>query len=149
MVLKAGSTILVPKTEETAALDTDLTPEIADNARLAIAPDVPETRRIYVKAGKRDTLAGIASRYRVTVAQIKEWNGLKRDTLAAGQSLQLQIPNVAGHATTRVASHHRAAPARRQVASAKAPVRKAAPAPARKVAGKPLTLASGNDARKQ
>ncbi|QBP76729.1 LysM peptidoglycan-binding domain-containing protein [Herbaspirillum huttiense] len=150
MVLKAGSTILVPKNEETAALDTDLTPEIADNARLAIAPDVPETRRIHVKAGKRDTLAGIASRYRVSVAQIKEWNGLKRDTLAAGQSLQLQVPNAAAHAApTRVAATHHAAPARRQVASAKAPVRKAAPAPARKVAGKPLTLASGNGARKQ
>lgn len=145
MVLKAGSTILVPKTEETASLDTDLTPEIADNARLAIAPDVPETRRIYVKAGKRDTLAGIASRYRVSVAQIKEWNGLKRDTLAAGQNLQLHVPNAAP--ATRVATHH-AAPARRQVAT-RGPVRKAAPAQARKVAGKPLTLASGNGARKQ
>jgi membrane-bound lytic murein transglycosylase D len=90
---------------------------------------VPESRRIYVKAGKRDTLAGIASRYRVSVAQIKEWNGLKRDTLAAGQSLQLQVPNTAAHAApTRVAATHHAAPARRQVASAKAPVRKAAPA---------------------
>ena len=37
------------------------------------------------------TLAGIASRYRVSVAQIKEWNGLKRDTLAAGQSCTVLV----------------------------------------------------------
>jgi membrane-bound lytic murein transglycosylase D len=86
----------------------------------------------------------------VSVAQIKEWNGLKRDTLAAGQNLQLNVPNVVHAAPTRVAAVHHAAPARRQVAAAKAPVRKAAPAPARKVAaGKPITLASGNGARKQ
>lgn len=90
MVLKAGSTILVPKTE--ASSDADITPEIADNARLAIAPDVPDFRRIYVKAGKRDTLGSIAGRYRVTVAQIKQWNSLRHDTLASGQKLQLQVP---------------------------------------------------------
>ena len=73
---------------------------------------------------------------------------MKHDTLAAGQSLQLHVANVAVHAAPRRVASHRAAPARRQVASAKAPVRKAAP-PARKVAGKPLTLASGNGARKQ
>lgn len=44
--------------------------------------------RIY-KVKKGDTLSAIAKRNRVTVAQIKKWNGLKSDHLRIGQSLQL------------------------------------------------------------
>jgi membrane-bound lytic murein transglycosylase D len=91
MVLKAGSTILVPKTEESH--EADIAPEVADNATMAMEPDAPPTRRIYVKVGKRDTLASIAKRHRVSVAQIKGWNHLSQDSVAKGQSLQLQVPN--------------------------------------------------------
>ncbi|QRX83225.1 transglycosylase SLT domain-containing protein [Glaciimonas sp. PAMC28666] len=90
MVLKAGSTILVPKTE---TQNDDITAEVADNATMAVAPDVPDTRRIFVKVGKRDTLASIAGRYNVSVSQVKSWNSLRRDSVNRGQSLQLQVPN--------------------------------------------------------
>ncbi|SFI16224.1 membrane-bound lytic murein transglycosylase D [Collimonas sp. OK307] len=90
MLLKAGSTILVPKTE---TANSDITAEVADNATMAVTPDAPETRRISIKVGKRDTLASIASRYHVSVSQVKAWNGLRRDTVSHGQSLQLQVPN--------------------------------------------------------
>ncbi|MEM4986310.1 transglycosylase SLT domain-containing protein [Collimonas sp. H4R21] len=105
MLLKAGSTILVPKTE---AASSDITAEVADNATMAVTPDAPETRRIYVKVGKRDTLASIASRYRVSVAQVKAWNGLHRDSVSHGQSLQLQVPNrmVASNSGGRKAGHN-------------------------------------------
>ena len=146
MLLKAGSTILVPKTEavlSAPSIETEITPELANNARLAVTPDVPDTKRIYVKAGKRDTLNSIANRYRVSVAQIKQWNGLQRDTLANGQSLQLQVPYQAAAA----------APARpRQIVHAppqpirKAPVTKTThAAPARKT----TLLASDRGTRKQ
>ena len=59
-----GSTILVPKTETE---NSDIPSAVADSATMAVAPDVPETRRIHVKVGKRDTLASIAARYSVTV----------------------------------------------------------------------------------
>ncbi|MFC5473959.1 transglycosylase SLT domain-containing protein [Paraherbaspirillum soli] len=90
MLLKAGSTILVPKTE---ASNSDITAEVADNATMAVTPDAPETRRIVVKVGKRDTLASIAQRYHVSVSQVKSWNSLHHDSVSRGQSLQLQVPN--------------------------------------------------------
>jgi membrane-bound lytic murein transglycosylase D len=89
MLLEAGSSILVPKTG--AAMETEITPAMASSARLLIVPDVPDFKHIYVKAGKRDTLHSVASRYRVSVAQIKQWNSLHRDTLTHGQRLRLQL----------------------------------------------------------
>jgi membrane-bound lytic murein transglycosylase D len=112
MRLKAGSTVLVPKTGET---EKDISEELAENAQLAVEPDVPEFRRIFVRVGKRDSLASIAQRYRVSVAQIKTWNNLHQDKVASGQSLQIEVPN-------KVASRHGAsghmvvrAPARKVV----------------------------------
>jgi membrane-bound lytic murein transglycosylase D len=89
--LKAGSTILVPKTE--AEEEKDIAPELADNARLLVEPDAPPTRHIAVKVGKRDSLASIAKRHGVSVAQIKTWNHLHQDKVAAGQTLQLEVAN--------------------------------------------------------
>ncbi|RJG01505.1 transglycosylase SLT domain-containing protein [Noviherbaspirillum sedimenti] len=91
MALKAGSTILVPKTELTS--QKDISAEVADNATMQVVPDVPETRRIYVKVGKRDTLTSLASRHKVSVAQIREWNDLKGDKVASGKRLELHVPN--------------------------------------------------------
>jgi membrane-bound lytic murein transglycosylase D len=60
---------------------------------LAMTPDVPATRRINVTVKKKDTINTIANRYRVTIAQIKEWNRLHQDKLASGQRLELHVPN--------------------------------------------------------
>lgn len=121
MLVKAGSTVLVPKTSTTP--EKDIAPELVDHATIATAPDVPDTRRIYVKVGKRDTLAAIAKKYKVSIAQIKDWNDLKQEKVAAGQSLQLNVPYKAatGQRGTRQAA--------RDTSSNR---RKAAPAPARK-----------------
>lgn len=91
MALKAGSTILVPKMEH--ALDTNISAAVVDNATMVVVPYGPEPKRIIVKVGKKDTLASIAKRHRVSVAQIKTWNELRRDSVTAGQSLQLHIPH--------------------------------------------------------
>jgi membrane-bound lytic murein transglycosylase D len=101
MVLKAGSTILVPKSEEH---ETDISAEVADSAVVAMEPDVPPTRRIHVKVGKRDTLASIAARHRVSVAQIRSWNNLSRDSVARGQTLELNVPNRVASAARKVES---------------------------------------------
>lgn len=90
MVLKAGSTVLVPRTDDTA--QKDITQEVADNATLAMAPDVPDTKRINVTVKKKDTINTLASRYKVTIAQIKSWNNLSHDKLASGQKLELHVP---------------------------------------------------------
>ncbi len=91
MLLKAGSTILVPKSE--TASDKDIAPEIAENAIISVERDGPSTRRIMVKVGKQDTLATLAKRHRVSVAQIKSWNKLKSDKVAGGAKLELHVPH--------------------------------------------------------
>ena len=117
MRLKAGSTVLVPKTEQ--APEKDIAPEIVDNAMVAVEPDVPDTRRISVRVGKRDTLASIAARHKVSIAQIKSWNNLRHDKLAAGQTLQLNVP------------YRQAAPGRGRHTVAKAAPSRRVAAPAR------------------
>jgi len=100
MRLKAGSTILVPRPE--TAVEKDIAPELVDNAVMALEPDVPDTRRIFVKVGKHDSLKSIANRNRVTVAQIKSWNNLHQDKVRPGQTLQLHVPyKAATHKTVR------------------------------------------------
>jgi membrane-bound lytic murein transglycosylase D len=89
MQLRAGSTILVPKTM--ASIDRDIAPELADNATMAVEADRPAKRRSVLVAA-HDTLASIADRYRVPVEQLKSWNSLRHDRVKKGQQLQLQPP---------------------------------------------------------
>jgi len=116
MRLKSGSTVLVPKSGETS--EKDISVDLAENAVMAVEPDVPDFRKIYVKVGKRDSLASIAQRYKVSVAQIKTWNNLHQDKVANGQSLQIEVPNKA----QAKASH---GPARRVAAPRHPATRKA------------------------
>ena len=86
---KAGSTVLVPKPPTEA--DKDIGQDIADNAMLSYEPDEPPRRKITIRAGKRDTVAGIAARYKVKPEEVRDWNNLKNDKLTAGQSLRLEV----------------------------------------------------------
>ena len=90
MVLKEGSTILVPRTEDT---DKDIAPELLENARVSMEPDLPTHRKVKVTVGSKDSLASIAKRHGVTVAQVKEWNQLSKDSVAHGQVLELHLPH--------------------------------------------------------
>ncbi|HEX5372225.1 MAG TPA: transglycosylase SLT domain-containing protein [Aquabacterium sp.] len=71
MLVKAGSTLLVPRSQYR---EQDVSENIADNAMMSLAPDLPPMRRMTLKAGKRDTVASIAKRYRVSAAQVAQWN---------------------------------------------------------------------------
>jgi len=71
MLVKAGSTLLVPRAQTAVH---DVSPELADNAVMSLTPDVPPLKRVTLKAGKRDTVATVAKRYRVTPHQVAEWN---------------------------------------------------------------------------
>ncbi len=90
MMVKAGSTLLIPKSTQTDY--SDISQRVVDNAILALAID--NTRKITLTAGKKDSIATLARRYNVSAAQIKEWNNLKSDTIKPGQKLQI-------HAATR------------------------------------------------
>ncbi|WP_394781350.1 transglycosylase SLT domain-containing protein [Undibacterium sp.] len=136
MLVKAGSTLLIPKSSK--APDQDISMEIAEKAQLMIEKNPPPGRQVSFRVGKHDNLNSVAKRYKVSVAQLKSWNDLKHDNIAAGQTLQIHLPAVAaargrpvhvaarGAATGKLAQHtasggRKAAPAKIVLASAKAP----------------------------
>ncbi|NCT85122.1 MAG: transglycosylase SLT domain-containing protein [Comamonadaceae bacterium] len=128
MLVKAGSTLLVPRGEHVQA---DIPERLADTASLNLAPDAPPLRRLTLKAGKADTVAGVAARYKVRAEQVAQWNKVGRNArFKPGQAIVVYTA-----APPAVASGRKAAP-RKPTAVAKAPaakVAKAASRPAAKV----------------
>jgi membrane-bound lytic murein transglycosylase D len=116
MRLKAGSTILVPKSD--IAGEKDIAPELADRAVISIEPDVPNTRKILVKVGRRDTLASVSARYGVSTAQLRSWNHLRNDKLSPGQRLTVQVPYRLGKMTSNKKRTVAGAPVKRSAGSA-------------------------------
>jgi membrane-bound lytic murein transglycosylase D len=92
MLVKVGSTLLVPRT---ARRDVDVSPTLADNAMLALAPDLPPMRKVVFRAGKRgETVAAVAKRYRTTPAQVAQWNRVgAQGKFAPGQQVVVMVPN--------------------------------------------------------
>lgn len=64
-----------------------------DFGPLEIVKDSEQNGKIKViyKVKDGDTLPGVANKFDVSVAEIKDWNNLTSDTLQAGQKLQLTI----------------------------------------------------------
>ena len=91
MLVKAGSTLLVPRSQQRTA---DVSGHIADNATMALAPDVPPLRKMSLKAGRNDSVATVAKRYRVSAAQVAQWNGVTASArFRAGQRIVVFVPN--------------------------------------------------------
>ena len=53
--LAGGSTLLVPRSQ---AREQDVSETVADNAMMALAPDLPPMRRLVLKADLQDTMSG-------------------------------------------------------------------------------------------
>ncbi|MDH5246588.1 MAG: transglycosylase SLT domain-containing protein [Betaproteobacteria bacterium] len=77
----AGHMLLVP-----TPVPTDAAAETLSDA---VFTTVPQGRTFYYRIKRGDTLSGIASRYAVTTAELRRWNGLTRDVIKAGQSLRI------------------------------------------------------------
>lgn len=115
MLLRAGSTLLVPRGE---LRSEDVSEHLADNAQIMLAPDGPTLRRQTVKAGRGDSIASVAQRYRLNVAQVAKWNRASPGTrLAAGQTvvLYLAAPNVKSRPVVKVASKRATSGTRRAI----------------------------------
>jgi len=119
MLVTAGSTLLVPRG---AHATNDVAEHIADNAMLNFAPDLPPLRKTSFKAGKKgDSVAAVAKRYRVSAAQVAQWNGVgAQASFKPGQAIVVMVPNK----PARVAAAPKrgakpAAPARTRVAAAR------------------------------
>jgi membrane-bound lytic murein transglycosylase D len=89
MLIKSGSVLIVPRS---SATQTDVASHVADNGQLSLAPEV-STRRTVVRAGKRDSVESIARRYRISAAQVADWNDVGTSAVfKAGQQVILHLP---------------------------------------------------------
>ena len=138
MLVKAGSTLLVPRGEHRQA---DVSVEVADNATMALAPEAPALRKLSLKAGRKDSVASVAKRYRVNAAQVAQWNGVAQGaSFAPGQTIVMYVGGKAARSkTANAAAHNKGTPGK------KATTRTAA-AP-RKATGKHTAVAAAGRAR--
>jgi membrane-bound lytic murein transglycosylase D len=89
MLIKAGSVLIVPRS---AKMQDDVTSHVADNGQLNLAPE-QVTRRTTIKAGKRDSVASVATRYRLSAGQVAEWNHVSASsTFTSGQQVVVFLP---------------------------------------------------------
>jgi membrane-bound lytic murein transglycosylase D len=110
MLVKGGSTLLVSRGENRR---TDVSVQVADNAVMTLAPDLPPLRRLAVKAGKRDSVASVAQRYRVSSQQLAKWNDVApAASFKPGQTVIVFVSGKASHrASAKPATRTAARPA--------------------------------------
>jgi len=90
MLIKAGSTLLVPRNQQR---HQDVSERVADNAAMHLVSDGPNLRRTTVKARRGDSVASIATRYRVSAASLATWNKVSAGAyFATGQAVVLYVP---------------------------------------------------------
>ncbi len=90
MLIKAGSTLLVPRAQN---LLKDVSLHVADNAVMSLYPEAQPPRRVTHRAAKGDTVATVARRYRVSVSQVALWNKVTTSArFAPGQSVVVFVP---------------------------------------------------------
>ncbi|MFC0573182.1 transglycosylase SLT domain-containing protein [Paraburkholderia solisilvae] len=89
MRLKPGSTIVVPRGDDD---DEDISADVAESAVLAMEPDVPDTRKMLIRVRRAQSMSALASRYGVSIGQLKAWNRTHRNDVRAGQVIVLHVP---------------------------------------------------------
>lgn len=89
MLIKAGSVLIVPRS---GSAQKDVASHVVENGQLSLAPEIV-TRRTVVRAGKRDTVASIARRYKLSAAQVADWNDVGAGaSFKPGQQVVLHLP---------------------------------------------------------
>ncbi len=91
MLVKSGSTLLVPRSAQHVA---DVSVKVADSAALSLAPDLPPTRRVNMRVGRGgETVASVARRWHVAPSQVAAWNHVSAaGKFAAGSTAVLFLP---------------------------------------------------------
>ncbi|RYF37535.1 MAG: LysM peptidoglycan-binding domain-containing protein, partial [Comamonadaceae bacterium] len=120
MLIKAGSVLIVPRT---AKVNSDVASHLADNGQLSLAPE-NITRRSTVKAGKRDTVASVARRYRLNPTEVASWNNVSTSAaFKMGEQVVVYLPVKVGAARGPVRAKGRAAPRAGKSAPRATPIR--------------------------
>ncbi|MGN6529736.1 MAG: transglycosylase SLT domain-containing protein [Burkholderiaceae bacterium] len=91
MLVKAGSTLLVPRSAQHLA---DVSVQVADSAAMALAPDLPPTRRVNMRVGRGgETVASVARRWHLKATEVAEWNHVSPGSkFGAGTTAVLFLP---------------------------------------------------------
>jgi membrane-bound lytic murein transglycosylase D len=93
MLVKAGSTLIVPRGAKTT---DDVSERLADTAMLTLSPEghAGGGRVTTLRAGpKGDTVAAVARRHGLTAAQVAQWNQVAPTArFAPGQAIVLTLP---------------------------------------------------------
>jgi len=108
MMIRAGSTLLVPRS---AHISSDVTEKVADNGQISLSPEVV-LKRTVVRAGKAESVATVARKYKVSPQNVAQWNKVSATaTFKAGQQVVVFLPARSTAAPKKAASA-RAAPAK-------------------------------------
>jgi len=106
MLIKAGSTLIVPRT---ARVQEDVAALVADTGHLSFQPEIV-TRRTTITAGRNDNVASIARRYKLNPSSVAEWNDVNPGhAFKRGISVVVYLPVRAAPAA-RVGSGVKASP---------------------------------------
>jgi len=138
MLIKAGSTLIVPRS---ARVQEDVAAVVADTGHLSFQPEIV-TRRTTVRAGKNDSVSSIARRFRVSPANVAQWNDVSSNhAFKRGVDVVVYLPvraayaaNVGSGSRQRISPVSTAAP--KSAKGAKA----AAPASVKKSSAKPAVV---------
>ncbi|CAN5307448.1 transglycosylase SLT domain-containing protein [soil metagenome] len=93
MLVKKGSTLLVPRAAHRVE---DVSEQLAENASISLAPDLPpqvKLSRKLLKAGRGETVASVATRYKLSEQQVAKWNKVSvKAGFKAGQQVAIYLP---------------------------------------------------------
>ena len=153
MLVKAGSSLLVPRGESESAQQTNVASHVADNGQVSLAPEVVY-KSVHVKARKRDTPASVAARYKLSAANVARWNGVgvgHRFKPGQGVTVMLPFSNLPGAQRPLVTVAHEPDETGNPKAgkSAKAPAKKGAKASATRGKPTPARAAAKTAPRKR
>lgn len=125
MLIRAGSTLLVPRDED---VEDDVAEHIAHNGTLALALDLRGLRRVVFRAGRKgDSVAAVARRYRLERSQVAQWNRVGVNArFRPGHRIVVMLPRAPA---AKAAAKRPPRPA--AATAAKAPKKRAAQAAAR------------------
>ncbi|MBP7454539.1 MAG: transglycosylase SLT domain-containing protein [Proteobacteria bacterium] len=117
MVIKQGSTLVVPRNGQTPAA---VASSVVNNAQVAFTPEVV-LRRTVVRARRGDTIARVAARYDLPAGTVAGWNKSNAGAaLKAGHAVVVYLPVRASSAAASESARHRAASRTSSSASRKA-----------------------------
>jgi membrane-bound lytic murein transglycosylase D len=126
--IRSGHVLLVPAERPSSDADASLTH--------AVFTTVPQGRTFYHTVRRGETLGSIAKRYRVSTADLREWNRMPQSVVRVGQQLRVTSDVVQATSTAGRSTRGSRAAATRGAKSVRAPAaapasRKAAPSSAK------------------